>query len=543
MRRMTTVTALPSLDKLVFDNRFIRQLPADPDMHNHCRQVFGACFSFVKPRPTQAPQLVAYSKEMAHTLGLSEADCESSCFTQIMSGNQLLPNMHPYAMCYGGHQFGQWAGQLGDGRAINLGEVLANNGQHWILQLKGAGLTPYSRMADGLAVLRSSVREFLCSEAMFHLGIPTTRALSLTLTGDTVMRDMFYNGETKLEPGAIVCRAAPSFIRFGSFQIFTARGELDILKQLADFTIRNDFPQLLPKSGQIEKATYIRWFEEVCRLTAELIVHWQRVGFVHGVMNTDNMSILGLTIDYGPYGWLDHYDPEWTPNTTDRTHRRYRYSQQPEIALWNLLQLANALYPLINDAKPLQNALALYNATFEHGWQAMFAEKLGLKNWQPNSDAKLVQTLLSLLAEVETDMTLFFRLLAHVPVENQTLSNTDCLAALSDAWYQSNSLSPDYRQRFADWIRLYSQRIRQDNESTESRQQRMNTVNPKYILRNYLSQMAIDKAEAGDFSLIEELLEVMRRPYDEQPDKQHFAAKRPEWARNKAGCSQLSCSS
>ncbi len=540
---MTTVTTPSSLDKLSFDNRFIRQLPADPDRHNHCRQVFGACFSFVNPRPTPAPQLVAYSKEMAHTLGLSETDCVSSCFTEIMSGNRLLPDMQSYAMCYGGHQFGQWAGQLGDGRAINLGEVLDDNGQHWTLQLKGAGLTPYSRMADGLAVLRSSIREFLCSEAMFHLGIPTTRALSLTLTGDTVMRDMFYNGNAKLEPGAIVCRTAPSFIRFGSFQIFTARGEHDVLKQLADFTIRSDFPHLLPKSGQIEKATYIRWFEEVCRLTAELIVHWQRVGFVHGVMNTDNMSILGLTIDYGPYGWLDHYDPEWTPNTTDSTHRRYRYSQQPDIALWNLIQLANAIYPLINDAKPLQNALALYNETFEQGWQAMFAAKLGLKNWLPNSDQKLVQTLLGLLAEVETDMTLFFRLLAPVPVESQALSDTDCLAPISDAWYQPDSLSPNYRQRFANWMRLYSQRIRQDNESPESRRQRMNAVNPKYILRNYLSQMAIDKAEAGDFSLIEELQEVMRRPYDEQPDKQHFAAKRPEWARNKPGCSQLSCSS
>ncbi|MGZ4998128.1 MAG: protein adenylyltransferase SelO family protein, partial [Methylobacter sp.] len=290
---MNSKTKTCGLDDLVFDNRFIRELPADPQTANTRRQVFGSCYSRVTPVQVAKPQLVAYSREVAELLGLSPEDCESDDFTQVFVGNRQLPGMFPYATCYGGHQFGVWAGQLGDGRAINLGEAVNSRGEHWTLQLKGAGETPYSRTADGLAVLRSSVREFLCSEAMYHLGVPTTRALSLMLTGEEVIRDMFYNGNPRPEPGAVVCRVAPSFTRFGSFQIFAARGEIDLLKKLVDFTIRTDFPHL----GEPSLDVYLKWFEEVCRRTADMIVHWQRVGFVHGVMNTDNMSILGLTID------------------------------------------------------------------------------------------------------------------------------------------------------------------------------------------------------------------------------------------------------
>ena len=526
-----------------FDNRFVHQLPADPVIDNYCRQVKGSAYSKVKPTPVPAPRLVAFSAEMAATLGLTDNDCLSEEFSQVMSGNTLLPGMEPYTMCYGGHQFGQWAGQLGDGRAINMGEVLAEDDRHWTLQLKGAGLTPYSRMADGLAVLRSSVREFLCSEAMFHLGIPTTRALSLTLTGQSVIRDMFYDGNPKAEPGAIVCRVAPSFIRFGSFEIFSARGELDLLKQLTDYTIRADFPHLLLNDDPPDKNTYIHWFEEICRLTADLIVHWQRVGFVHGVMNTDNMSILGLTIDYGPYGWLDNYDPDWTPNTTDRSHRRYRYGQQADIALWNLLQLANAIYPLIDDAAPLQQALSLYQDCYRQGWRTCFAHKLGFKHYKGQKDEELIQQCLNLLAEQETDMTVFFRLLAQLELTDDKISEQHMLSSLNQAWYQADTLPPDYLKRFTHWLREYRLRTRQDEESAEKRRQRMNAINPKYILRNYLTQMASEKAENGDFSMIAELLEVMRHPYDEQPDKQHLAVKRPDWAKNKPGCSQLSCSS
>ena len=310
---------LTSLDAMTFDNRFVRELPADPETANHRRQVIGACYSRVLPTKVARPQLVAYSREVARQLDLTSEVCESDDFIQVFAGNRLSAGMDSYATCYGGHQFGHWAGQLGDGRAINLGEVVNRQGERLALQLKGAGPTPYSRTADGLAVLRSSVREFLCSEAMHHLGVPTTRALSLILSGEQVIRDMFYDGHPKAELGAVVCRVAPSFTRFGNFEIFTARGDVARLRQLVDYTIRTDFPHL----GEPSPEVYLTWFQEVCRRTAEMIVHWQRVGFVHGVMNTDNMSILGLTIDYGPYGWLENYDPKWTPNTTDATYHRY----------------------------------------------------------------------------------------------------------------------------------------------------------------------------------------------------------------------------
>ncbi len=261
---------LPALGNLRFDNRFVSQLPGDIETRNHRRQVAGACYSRVVPTPVSQPRLVAYSPEVAELLGLTETECESDAFLSVFAGNRLLPQMEPYAMCYGGHQFGNWAGQLGDGRAINLGEVINGDGSRWVLQLKGAGPTPYSRNADGLAVLRSSLREFLCSEAMFHLGVPTTRVLSLVLTGESVERDMFYDGHPKMEPGAVVCRVAPSFIRFGSFQIFAARGEIQLLKKLVDYTIRTDFPHLGKPSADV----YPRWFAEVCRLTADMIFHW-----------------------------------------------------------------------------------------------------------------------------------------------------------------------------------------------------------------------------------------------------------------------------
>ncbi len=288
------------------------------------RQVHGACYSRVDPTPVRAPKLLAWSREVADLLGLDETDLRDPRFAEVFGGNALLPGMVPYAACYGGHQFGNWAGQLGDGRAITLGETVNPQGQRWELQLKGAGPTPYSRRADGRAVLRSSIREFICSEAMHHLGVPTTRALSLVATGEPVIRDMFYDGNARPEPGAIVRRVAPSFIRFGNFEIFASRGEEPLLQQLIDFTIDRDFPELAeaePDSVQRR----LKWFEEVCRRSAVLIAHWMRVGFVHGVMNTDNMSILGLTIDYGPYGWIDNFDPDWTPNTTDAGGRRYRF--------------------------------------------------------------------------------------------------------------------------------------------------------------------------------------------------------------------------
>lgn len=530
---------IASLKELSFDNRFTRELPADPISGDHRRQVPGACYSRVQPRRVAKPQLVAYSREMAERLGLDPGVCDSREFVEVFAGNQLLSGMDPHATCYGGHQFGVWAGQLGDGRAINLGEVVNAEGERWVLQLKGAGATPYSRTADGLAVLRSSVREFLCSEAMHHLGVPTTRALSLVTTGEEVIRDMFYDGRPKAEPGAIVCRVAPSFTRFGHFEIFTARGETELLRQLADYTIRTDFPQL----GEPAPEVYVRWFELICRLTAQMLVHWMRVGFVHGVMNTDNMSVLGLTIDYGPYGWLEDYDPNWTPNTTDAGGRRYRFGHQPQVALWNLVQFGNALYPLVGEAEPLQEALETYVQTYESGWQTMMVAKLGLAEFDPDSDAELTSELLNLLQSAETDMTIFYRRLAEVSAARQTADDEALTAPLVEAYYQPDQIIPEHRARTADWLRKYLQRVRRDHIDDAERRRRMNAVNPKYVLRNYLAQLAIDKAEQGDSALVSELLEVLRRPYDEQPDKGGFAEKRPEWARHRPGCSMLSCSS
>jgi uncharacterized protein YdiU (UPF0061 family) len=377
---------------------------------------------------------------------------------------------------------------------------------------------------------------------MFHLGVPTTRALSLILTGEPVMRDMFYDGHPKLEPGAVVCRVASSFTRFGNFQIFTAREETDVLKQLVDYTIRTDFPHLDDPSPTV----YLEWFEEVCRTTADMIVHWMRVGFVHGVMNTDNMSILGLTIDYGPYGWLEDYDPNWTPNTTDASGRRYSFGNQPQVAHWNLVQLANAIYPLIEQVEPLQQALDVYTQRLQQGWQTMMARKLGLKTYAPDTDDALTAELLAILPLVETDMTIFYRRLAMLDVTVESLndiSDETLMTPLMEAYYVPEQLTREYRTRLGYWLRSYMRRVCQDNTSHEIRRRRMNAVNPKYVLRNYLAQLAIDKAEQGDFSLVDELLELLRHPYDKQPDKEDFAKKRPDWARHRAGCSMLSCSS
>ncbi|MEO8008483.1 MAG: protein adenylyltransferase SelO family protein, partial [Betaproteobacteria bacterium] len=282
------------MQTLSFDNTFVRELPADPGTGTQRRQVHGALYSRVVPTPVAAPRLIAYSREVAEMLGIDQADIESPAFAQVLAGNRLLDGMQPYAANYGGHQFGNWAGQLGDGRAITLGETVNAKGERWELQLKGAGPTPYSRTADGRAVLRSSIREFLCSEAMHHLGVPTTRALSLVATGEPVVRDMFYDGHPRSEPGAIVCRVAPSFVRFGNFELPTSRDDLVLLRRLIDFTIRRDFPELISEYDEDDEQLRCAWFTQVCERTARMVAHWMRVGFVHGVMNTDNMSILGL---------------------------------------------------------------------------------------------------------------------------------------------------------------------------------------------------------------------------------------------------------
>lgn len=537
---------LPSQIELRFDNRFTRSLPADQEERNFRRQVIGACYSRVLPTKVAAPQLLSYSREVAHLIGLSDQSVKSIEFAEVFAGNRVLEGMDPFAMCYGGHQFGNWAGQLGDGRAINLGEVVNANNEHWTLQLKGAGPTPYSRMGDGLAVLRSSIREYLCSEAMHHLGVPTTRALCIVTTGEQVERDMFYNGNPQMEPGAIVCRVAQSFLRFGNYQVFMARSDNENLRKLVDYTIESDFPHL----GKPSPEVYLQWFSEICSRTLDLVVHWMRVGFVHGVMNTDNMSILGQTIDYGPYGWLENYDPSWTPNTTDSHGRRYCYGQQPQIALWNLVQFAYSIVPFVEDSKLLENVLQQFGPSYQSKWNAMMANKLGLPAFQSGTDGGLIEDLLKILEEVETDMTIFYRQLAKINLCNGSVSEVgheshidQWIRTLSGAYYDWTSVSDEFKSRLIDWLERYRNRIQQAGVTNEERTARMNSINPKFVLRNYLAQLAIDRAEQGDGSLVDELLEVLRRPYDEQPAFEKWSEKRPEWARDRPGCSMLSCSS
>ncbi|WP_298900573.1 YdiU family protein [uncultured Psychroserpens sp.] len=519
--------------KLNLKQSFIQELPADPILENSRRQVKNACFSYVTPKQTSAPKILHVSDEMSQALGISEADIQNETFANIFTGNKVLTNTQPYAMCYGGHQFGNWAGQLGDGRAINLFQVEHHN-KLWTVQLKGAGETPYSRSADGLAVLRSSIREYLCSEAMHHLGVPTTRALSLALSGDEVLRDMLYDGNSAYEKGAIVSRIAPSFLRFGSFEIFAARQDHETLKTLTNYTIKQHFPNL----GDPSKETYIQFFSEVAQRTRDMIIHWQRVGFVHGVMNTDNMSILGLTIDYGPYGWLEGFDFGWTPNTTDKQHKRYRYGNQPNIGLWNLYQLANALFPLIEEVEPLEAILEQYKSDFEKKSLAMMKTKLGLEK-QDDKDDILVQDLEDALVLSETDMTLFFRLLSQFK-KGDAKGGLDLV---KESFYVPNEISDAVAQQWRDWFERYNSRLIKEVLSDAERQSKMNTVNPKYVLRNYMAQLAIDDANKGDYEQINELFQLLKRPYDEQPKYEKWFAKRPDWARHKVGCSMLSCSS
>ncbi len=517
---------------LKFDNRFVQSLPGDANASNHPRQVHGALWSRVVPTPVAAPRLLAYSPEVASMLGLSEAQMRSADMVAALSGTGVLAGMHTYATAYGGHQFGNWAGQLGDGRAILLGEAVTSNGR-FELQLKGAGRTPFSRGADGRAVLRSSIREFLCSEAMHHLGVPTTRALSLVATGDDVERDMFYDGNAALEPGAIVCRVAPTFIRFGHFELLASRNDSALLRQLVDFTITHYFAEIA-KAYADENERIVAWFADVCVRTAKLVAEWMRAGFVHGVMNTDNMSITGLTIDYGPYGWVDDFDPGWTPNTTDASGKRYAFGRQPGVAHWNLARLGDALATLGVDVASLRAALEKYESTYGVAINRVYSEKFGLYQWQ-DAEGDVMDAAFSMLMESEIDMTIFFRALAAA----------EDVDAIKDAFYLDGQWQPA-RDKWAAWFVRYRALIAEQNPSPTqlaARVKRMNAANPKYVLRNYLAQQAIDAAHGGDYSKIDELLDVMRKPYVDQPGREAFAMKRPDWARTKAGCSMLSCSS
>lgn len=522
------------MKSLKIHNRFTAELPADPETINEVRQVKNTLFSYVNPTKPSDPKLIHASEDVAEMVGISKEEINSEEFLNVFSGKEILSETQPYAMCYAGHQFGNWAGQLGDGRAINLTEV-ENKGQFYTLQLKGAGKTPYSRTADGLAVLRSSIREYLCAEAMYHLGVPTTRSLSLMLSGDQVLRDILYNGNPAYEKGAVVCRVAPSFIRFGSFEMLAARNELTNLKQFVEFTIKHYFPEI---TGE-PKEQYLQFFQKVADTTRKMIVDWQRVGFVHGVMNTDNMSIHGITIDYGPYGWLEDFDPTWTPNTTDSQYRRYRYGNQPQIAQWNLYQLANALYPLINEAAPLEKILESFMTDFSADYNEMFLSKLGLFT-STETDNQLIDDLEINLQLTETDMTIFFRNLSLVEKSDFA---PEAIEKIKYAFYKPEEFTGEVSEKWTKWFSEYLERLKVETLSDDERSQKMNRINPKYVLRNYMAQLAIDAADKEDYSLIDELYKLLQNPYDEQPEYEKWFAKRPDWARSKVGCSMLSCSS
>ncbi len=517
-----------------FLHKFTTNLPSDPIEENFTRQVNNAAFSYVIPKIPSRPKLLHLAKEVQNLIGFSDDFVASEAFLNLISGAEIVENAKPFAMNYAGHQFGNWAGQLGDGRAIVLGEIEHNN-QLFTLQLKGAGPTPYSRRADGLAVLRSSIREHLCSEAMFHLGVPTTRSLSLVSTGDEVVRDVMYDGNAALEKGAIVCRIAPSFIRFGSFELLSSQNDIENLKLLADYTITNYYPKI----NTTGKEKYITFFKIVAEKTRKLLLHWQRVGFVHGVMNTDNMSIHGITIDYGPYGWLEDYNPNWTPNTTDAAGKRYRFGNQSNIALWNLYQLANALYPLIEEATPLEEILNDYAKKYDEDFLEMMLKKLGitLKN---DENENLIQQLLYNLEQTETDYTIFFRNLNQI---EKTDTSEVCISKITAAFYKPEEVTGIILETWHFWFAHYVTLLNKELLSDNERKTLQNSVNPKYVLRNYMAQMAIELAEKEDDSLLNELYKLLLHPYEEQPEFEKWFAKRPDWAREKIGSSMLSCSS
>ena len=540
----------PSISSLTFDNRFTRELPADEVSQNFRRPVSGAIYSRVMPTSVIHPQCRAISVSLANELGIELAQIRDPAFTQVLAGNLVLEGMDPHATVYGGHQFGHWAGQLGDGRAINLGELVVPSGDLVMLQLKGAGATPFSRTADGLAVLRSSLREFVCSEAMHFLGVPTTRALSLVTTGESVVRDMFYDGNPKPELGAVVCRVAPSFLRFGHFELPAARQDIALLRQLVEFTIRHHFTDLLTPDEQLSGTelstdTILAFYQRVVTSTAELINEWMRVGFVHGVMNTDNLSILGLTIDYGPYGWMEAYDESWTPNTTDFREYRYAFGNQPRIGLWNLAQLGNSLYPLVEDAKSLQNILDSYITDCSVLEQKRFRAKLGLVSEQ-EGDAQLFKALTHCLEQAAYDYTLFFRLLADVQLSSATDDVALAIEKLAAAQYVRFA-KPEWEAGVTQWLSDYAVRLEQEHilygQTFEARKIAMKRVNPKYIFRNYMAQEATDALEKGDDSILNNIMRLIEHPYDEQPEFERYFALRPEWADDKPGCSSLSCSS
>jgi uncharacterized protein YdiU (UPF0061 family) len=459
-----------------------------------------------KPTPLPDPYLVALSPDAAKLVGVDPATAETDPeFLAVAAGNVLPPGAQPIAAVYAGHQFGSWVPQLGDGRAITLGEV---NGYEW--QLKGAGLTRFSRFADGRAVLRSTIREFLCSEAMDALGIPTTRALCVAGSDEPVYRE-------RAETAAVLTRLAPSLVRFGTFEFFHYRGRADLVKRLADYVIDRFYPELRETDAA---QPYLALLREIVARTARLMAQWQAVGFAHGVMNTDNMSILGLTIDYGPYGFLDTYKPGFICNHTDETGR-YAFDRQPTIALWNCYALAEAMSSLI-ELEPAKAILEGFEPVLHDAYLSTLRAKLGVRT-EDEDDAQLLGDLMEAMDLDDCDYSRTWRSLATVTQTEDTGFT---------GWFTD-------RERIAAWLDRYRARLQREGSVDVERRAQMNRVNPKYVLRNYLAQTAIEHAERKEFSEIRRLLAVLRRPFDEQPEHEAYAEPPPEWGRHLV----VSCSS
>ena len=496
-----SVDETSALDHLHWDNRFASLGPG-----------FG---TRLDPIPLPEPYRVAISDDAAASIGLSVGELSTQASIEILAGNRVADGSAPIAAVYSGHQFGVWAGQLGDGRAHLLGGVPASRGGLTELQLKGAGRTPYSRGGDGRAVLRSSIREFLCSEAMHALGIPTTRALCVVGSDQPVIRET-------VETAAVMVRMAPSFVRFGSFEHWASRNRFDELRMLADYVIDSFHP-----GAREAKNPYQALLAAVTVRTARLIAQWQAVGFCHGVMNTDNMSILGLTLDYGPFGFLDGFDAHHVCNHSDE-QGRYAYSRQPAVARWNLYCLGEALMPLIDEVENAEAALAPFKTTFDEAMDDAMHAKLGLASGRPE-DQGLVDGLLALLQESHADFTIFFRRLCDfdAPSAEPVRPGSEVRDLFLD------------RERFDRWAVDYRARLAHESRGSEERRIAMRAVNPKYVLRNHLAEEAIVKAREKDFSEVERLLKVLQKPFDDQPENQRYADLPPSWA----SALEVSCSS
>ena len=504
---------------------FIKKFPGDFSDNPMQRNTPKVLFATTQPAGFDQPELIAFNEALSQEIGLGRFEDKDLDF---LVGNNLPENIQTYATAYAGHQFGNWAGQLGDGRAILAGEIINEQGKRTEIQWKGSGATPYSRHADGRAVLRSSVREYLMSEAMYHLGVPTTRALSLAFTGEDVIRDIMYNGNPQLEKGAVVIRTAASFLRFGHFELMSAQGEYKTLQELADFTIENYFPEITSSGHQ----KYKDFFENIWTRTADLMVEWFRVGFVHGVMNTDNMSILGLSIDYGPYSMMDEYDLNFTPNTTDLPGRRYAFGKQGQISQWNLWQLANALHPLIKDEKFLEDTLNRYGNYFWEAHDAMLCRKFGFDGLRKD-DEEFFTNWQDLMQELQLDHTLFFNQL-------ETLKPDADLKELFGITSYT-LLNEEKHRQLKNFIAHYESRRGSNTISKEESLAMMRKANPKFILRNYLLYECIEEISNGKREMLNKLTKALESPYEELFPE--FSTKRPTGYDDIAGCSTLSCSS